>query len=118
MCPSDVDTKAELARLPLLLRERGWSSSEVKADYPGSSGPGDWIQGSSGPTETASGITLFTGTPFQVIAREEDLKVRVGWPAQGTTTYTCYSAEQVEWWLGKILELADKDIADKRRSLL
>lgn len=118
MCPTDVDTKAELARLPALLREAGWSCSEVKAEYPGSAGPGDWIQGSSGPTETTSGITLFTGTAFQVIAREEDLKVRVAWPAQGTTTYSCFSAEQVVWWLGKILEMADKDIADRRRNLL
>jgi hypothetical protein len=118
MCPTDVDTKAELAKLPLLLRERGWSSSEVKVDYLGSKGPGDWIQGSSGPTETTSGITLFTGTPFQVIAREDDLKVRVGWPGQMTTSYSCYDADQVVWWLGKILELADKDTADRQRSLI
>lgn len=118
MCNPDVDTKAELARLPRLLRERGWSSSEVKEDYHGFAGPGCWIQGSSGPTETTSGITLYTGTPFQVIAREDDLKVRVGWPGQFTTTYSCYTAEQVEYWLGKILELADKDLADRQRSLL
>jgi hypothetical protein len=123
MCPTDVDTKAELAKLPALLREMGWSCTEVKPEYPGSAGPGDWVQGSSGPTEGGSGegpmsIRVMTGVPFQVIAREEDLKVRVGWPAQGTTTYSCSSADQVVWWLGKILDMAEKDIADRRRNLL
>jgi hypothetical protein len=115
MCPHDVDTKAELDKLPKLLREKGWSSSEVKEKYANTE-PGSWLQGSSGPTETHSGITLFTGTAFQVIAREDDLKVRVGWPGQFTTTYTCYSAEQVVWWLGKILELADKDYEERKRN--
>lgn len=117
MCPHDVDTKAELDKLPGLLREKGWSSTEVKDHYANTE-PGFWLQGSSGPTETHGGITLFTGTAFQVIAREDDLKVRVAWPGQFTTTYTCYSADQVVWWLGKLLELADKDTADRRRNLL
>lgn len=116
MC-EHCDPSAELQRLPKLLREKGWSSSEVKNHY-GIMEPGEWLQGSSGPTETCQGITLFTGTAFQVIVREDDLKVRVGWPGQFTTTYSCYTAEQVVWWLGKILELADKDTADRMRNLL
>ncbi len=116
MC-EDCDPSTELKRLPQLLREKGWSSSDVKSNY-GVMEPGEWLQGSSGPTETYQGITLFTGTAFQVIVREDDLKVRVGWPGQFTTTYSCYTAEQVVWWLGKILEMADKDTKDRRASLL
>jgi hypothetical protein len=107
MC-ADCNPAEELKRLPKLLREKGWSSSNVKEHY-ASVEPGQWLQGSSGPCDTHHGITLFTGTAFQVIAREDDLKVRVAWPGQFTTTYSCYTAEQVVWWLGKILELADKD---------
>lgn len=80
--------------------------------------PGEWLQGSSGPCDTHRGITLFTGTAFQVIAREGDLKVRVAWPGQFTTTYSCFTADQVVWWLGKILDLADRDLKDRRASLL
>ena len=115
MCPHDVDTKAELRKLPNLLREKGWSCGEIRDHYANTE-PGDWLQGSSGPTETHGGITLFTGTAFQVIAREDDLKVRVAWPGQFTTTYSCFSATQVVWWLEKILELADKDIEERKRN--
>lgn len=115
MCPSDFDSHAELQKLPKLLREKGWSSTEVKDHYSGSD-PGIWIQGSSGPIETHNEITTFTGTAFQVIAREDDLKVRVGWPGQFTTTYSCFSAEQVVWWLSKILDLADREAEERKRN--
>jgi hypothetical protein len=112
MC-ADCNPAEELKRLPKLLREKGGSSSDVKEHYT-SIKLSEWLQGSSGPCDTHHGITLFTSTAFQVIAREDDLKVRVAWPGQFTTTYSCYTAEQVVWWLGKILELADKDYVTKR----
>jgi len=115
MCIQDKEPREELKRLPEMLKEHGWSASPIHCNYSATS-PGDWLQGSSGPTETHQGITLFTGTAFQVIAREEDLKVRVGWPGQMTTTYTCFTAEQVVWWLSKLLPLADKEIAERRKS--
>jgi len=116
MC-EECNTRDELKRLPQLLQERGWSCSEIRDSY-SSSSPGNWIQGSSGPREQHQGITIYTGTAFQVIAREDDLKVRVAWPGQFTTTYSCYTAEQVVWWLGKVLDLADRDMADRLRNLL
>lgn len=114
MCPHDVDTKAELDKLPSLLREKGWSSTEVKERYSNVE-PGFWLQGSSGPIE-GDDIKVMTGTAFQVIAREDDLKVRVGWPGQFSTTYSCFSAEQVVWWLGKILDLAERDYEERKRN--
>jgi len=111
MC-EDCDPSTELKRLPKLLQEKGWSSSDIRADY-GVMEPGEWIQGSSGPCEKHQGITIYMGTAFQVIARENDLKVRVAWPGQFPTTYSCYTAEQVVWWLSKILDMADKDTHDR-----
>lgn len=113
MCPHDVDTHAELIKLPALIKEKGWSCSEIRDHYANTE-PGCWLQGSDGATIDSGGIKGMTGTPFQVIAREEDLKVRVGWPAQSTTTYTCFSAEQVMWWLERILGLAAKDMEEIR----
>lgn len=114
MCPHDVDTHAELAKLPSLIKEKGWSCSDIRDHYANTE-PGCWLAGSSGPTE-GDDIKVMTGTLFQVIAREDDLKVRVGWPGQFTTTYTCFSATQVMWWLEKILDLADREIAETKRS--
>jgi hypothetical protein len=111
MC-SDCDMGDELKRLPQLLQERGWSCSEIREGY-SSSSPGNWIQGSSGPCEKHHGITIYMGTAFQVIARDDDLKVRVAWPGQFSTTYSCYTADQVVWWLDKILVMAERDMAEK-----
>lgn len=103
MC-EDCDPNTELKKLPELLREKGWFSSDVHSGY--ESLPGNWIDGSSGPCEKHQGITTYMGTAFQVSAHESDLKVRVAWPGQFTTTYSCYTAEQVVWWLSKILSLS------------
>lgn len=109
------DPREELKRLPELFREHGWSYSPIHRNYSATS-PGPWLQGSSGPTVNDGGITVYTGTVFQVIAREEDLKVRVGWPGQNTTTYTCSSAEQAVHWLIRILGLADKEYHERKKS--
>jgi hypothetical protein len=94
MCPHNTDSHIELSKLPALIKEKGWSCSEIRGYYAHTE-PGCWLQGDSGYERN--------GTAFQVIAREDDLKVRVGWPGQFTTTYTCFSAMQVMWWLERIL---------------
>lgn len=110
MCTPDCDSEAELAKLPALITAKGWSSGEVRKLR--ESDDHSYLIGSSGPTEDAGGIRVLTGISFSITAREEDLKVRVGWPGQMNTTYTCFSADQVMHWLSKFLPFVEKDMEE------
>lgn len=51
----------------------------------------------------------FIGMCFQVIACECDIKVRVAWHDESTTTYSCHTADEVVWWLDQILVMTTPD---------
>lgn len=116
MCTPDCNSEEELAKLPDLITAKGWSCAGVRKLSV--SDDHSYLHGSSGPTEGGEGeIRVMTGISFSVTAREEDLKVRVGWPGQNNTTYTCFSAEQVMHWLEKFLPFAQKDHDEQMTAL-
>lgn len=113
MCKMDCNPQEEILKVPTLIREQGWSCSEYSEHY-------NIIVGGSDPSSpvdpNATGpeaITVYTGVVFNVQARGDDLKVRIGWPGQFTTSFSCDSAEQVIMWLGKMIAVASKDLKDR-----
>lgn len=104
----------EIKLLPVLIRAAGWSCSEVHTR-------GDLIVGASDKTpHDDGGIRVFTGVSFNVsIVNGEmddmytgekytELKVRLSWPGHGTTTRV-NTADQVMFWLGKLMPVAVED---------
>lgn len=100
MCRPDALPLEEIYKLPELIRASGWVCSEVENAS---------IQGSSGPSKKIRGITVYQGIDFSITARRDDFKVRIGWPGELTTTISVYTATQVIFWLGKMMEVALQD---------
>lgn len=118
MCTPDCDSEKEIAKLPDLIAAKGWSCAGVRKLR--ESDDHSYLIGSSGPIEGGDGpndIRVMTGITFSVTAREEDLKVRVGWPGQMNTTYTCFSAEQVMYWLSKFIPFVEKDLEETKAQI-
>lgn len=116
MCPPEKNPKEEILLLPNLIREKGWDCSDVREN-------GTFMMGASDPPEPidpnakgAAAIRVYSGVAFNITAREEDLKVRIAWPGQFTTSFSCSSAEQVVWWLGKMIAIAEEDYKRIRKS--
>lgn len=116
MCWPNRNPNEEILKLPTLIREKGWDCSDVREN-------GTFIQGASDPPEHiapdvigAAAIRVYSGVAFNITAREEDLKVRIAWPGQFTTSFSCDSADQVIMWLGRMIAIAEEDYKRLRKS--